>query len=97
MVGHIDNQERTDRAIELMQEHPAIIPLREEKDVVESWSKRNRPLSDLTHAYKNLERLLEHQPYILPLQSYKRQQALDLINQELGLNLETDWEVVRPN
>ena len=96
LVGHLDNKERTDRAIELMQAYPAIIPLRDEKAVMESWKKHGRKLSILTHCYRNLEKLLLYNPYILPLHDYKRQAALDLINKELNLSLTTDWEVVRP-
>lgn len=79
----------------LLDQFPAIVPLRHPSAVYESWRARGRPFREMTDQWRVLiEKVDPYQPYYLPLDVEDRQGYLDRINTELGMNLTTEWKVV---
>jgi len=90
-VGHI-----TENSIEAIKMLPyrMIIPLRHPYLVAESWRRRNKPLNEMADNFMLLADELDPlNPLYLPIDVENRQEYLDKINSELGLNLKTDWGV----
>lgn len=86
--------EKITRWKELMQEYPAIVPLRHPIKCAVSWERRNRDLGEMVVMwYILVEQLDQFNPHYLPIDSPKRNQYLNRINQSLGLKLSTDWPI----
>ena len=88
-----DHVERnTDTLLFLGARHPTIIPLRHPKVVAKSYTSRGKTEQTMCD---NFNIVVQHfdalKPYYLPLDVANRQDYLDTINQQLGLQLETDW------
>lgn len=91
-LGHL-----TKNSIEAIKRlnHRIIVPLRHPYLVAESWNRRNKPISELIENFRLLVNEVDKlNPLYLPIDTDNRQDCLDNINQELGLNLTTNWEVV---
>jgi len=90
-VGHL-----TGNSIGLIKklDQPMIIPLRHPYLVAKSWELRGKPLTELTENFKLLVNELDPlSPLYLPIDVENRQDYLDKINKELGLELRTEWGV----
>lgn len=75
-------------------EYPIITTVRHPYLVAESWKRRGKPLSELIQNFRLLvDEIDKLNPLYLPIDVDNRQQHLDVINLELGLNLETDWGI----
>jgi len=76
-------------------DNPMVIPLRHPKVVAESWKARGQEEKRMCADFRTLvEKLNPLNPYYLPIDSDRRQEFLDKINDGLGLNLETDWKPI---
>lgn len=74
--------------------HRMIIPLRHPYLVAESWRRRNKPLDELADNFRLLvDEIDPYNPLYLPIDVENRQEYLDKINKELGLDLRTEWGV----
>lgn len=90
------------KIIELMAEHPAIVPLRKPENVRQTWDRLARDNHGGWHLdqfYQALnEFILPLNPYLLHLDlPHLRDLELRMINVGLELHLETDWRVIRGN
>ena len=89
-VGHISD--KNIQAIKSL-EVPLIVPFRHPEYVAESWRRRGKCLGILKHAYMLLMEEIEPlNPYYLAVDSPKRENQLNEINESLGLRLKTDWK-----
>ena len=94
-VGHIVKDGLTNRALELMKEYPAVIPLRHPYLVAESWKRRGKPVTDLVTAYKKLPELFDClNPYYVPMDTEDRDDYLVQIEKGLGISLSHDWPII---
>ena len=90
------------KIMELMREHPAIIPMRKKAAVARSWERYGKDLDDfggwsLEQWFTVLDKvLMPFEPYILNIDKPGvRDEQLARINEELGLELVTDWPILR--
>ena len=89
-VGHISD--KNIQAIKSL-EVPIIVPFRHPEYVAESWKRRGKCLGILKHAYILLMNEIDPlNPYYLAVDSPKRDDQLNEINESLGLRLKTDWK-----
>jgi len=81
----------------LMAKYPAIIPLRNKQDIMESWERREEPIDDFFDQWQILGRMRKYKVYFINLDAPKfRRMQLRRINQELDLNLDPGkWEKIR--
>lgn len=93
--GHMVKAGQTERALELASRMPLVVPLRHPYLVEEAWKRRGKSIGELIDCYRTLaERFMLLEPYIMPVDSDRREEALRVMNDGLDLRLETDWRVV---
>jgi hypothetical protein len=93
--GHLLKPAQIERAAELALEMPLVIPFRHPYRVANSWQLRARPLSEMFECYRTLlERFLPLNPYFMPVDSDRREEALQRLSEGVGVRLTTDWSVV---
>lgn len=94
-LGHMMKEGQIGRAVQLSDYMPLVIPMRHPFRVEESWKRRGLDVSELVSCFQTLiERFLPLEPYILPIDSPKREEALQALSEGVGIDLKTDWEVV---
>lgn len=97
-VGHIRNDDIFPLGLRLVEKHkvPLICPFRHPYRVEESWLKQGRgSKEDLISAFRLMfSKCIPLNPYIMPVDSDKREECLDVMSKGLGLPLKTKWEVV---
>lgn len=72
---------------------PVIVPLRMPHRIIVSCERRGGNLDVITSQFHELIRRYKD-PYYLPIDAEDRQDYLDKINQELNLNVHTDWKPI---
>jgi hypothetical protein len=93
--GHLLKPAQIERAAELALEMPLVIPFRHPYRVANSWQLRARPLSEMFDCYRTLlDRFLPLNPYFMPVDSDRREEALQRLSEGVGVRLTTDWSVV---
>jgi len=93
--GHMLKETQIQRAIEWARSMPLILPLRHPYRVAESWKKRSRPMRDFIPCFRTfLDRFMPFDPFIVPVDSEHRDEALAVLSMGLGVDLKTDWAVV---
>jgi hypothetical protein len=93
--GHMIKEAQIARAEELALEMPLVIPFRHPYRVEHSWNARARPLPEMFDCYRTLlERFLPLRPYFMPVDSDRREEALQRLSEGVGARLTTDWSVV---
>ena len=87
--------EKMTRWKDLLEQYPAIVPLRDPISLAVSWERRNKDLGDMCVMwYIPVEVVDRYNPHYLPIDSVNRNEYLDRINRSLGLKLNTDWPIV---
>ncbi len=77
-----------------LKQYPCIVPMRHPLKVAKSWRAREKPVGEMCDFYRRLVTAVDpFEPFYIPLDVPTRQTYLDLINESLGLGLETDWPV----
>ncbi len=80
------------RFLPLLEGKTIIIPLRHPKVVAKSWADRKKDEQELIECFECLVNDVDKfDPYYLPLDSDRRDEYLQKINEGLGLDLVTDW------
>jgi hypothetical protein len=94
--GHMLKQGQIDRALELAEIMPLVIPFRHPYRVEHSWNVRARPLPEMFDCYRTLiTKFLPLKPYFMPIDSPRRAEVLARISRSIGhVNLTTDGSVV---
>lgn len=93
-VGHI-NENSIENIKNLVKYYPAIIPLRHPYRVEESWKRRGKCPGEMERHYRLLiNELAPLNPSFIAIDTDQRQAQLDQVNEKLGLNLETNWDVL---
>jgi hypothetical protein len=93
--GHMIKEAQIARALDLACEMPLVIPFRHPYRVAHSWDMRARPLPEMFECYRTLlERFLPLKPYFMPVDSDRREEALQRLSDGVGVRLATDWSVV---
>jgi hypothetical protein len=83
------------RALDLALEMPLIVPLRHPYRVEESWKRRGKSVAELVSCFDTLaEKFAPLRPCFMPVDSPRREEALQELSGELGVELSTDWAVV---
>ena len=91
MFEHVDTNE-LDYLLKLAENNTMIIPLRHPKVTAQSWLARNKCTIQMSRDFRTLvNRFDPLNPYYLPLDVEDKQDYLDVINEDLGLELKTDW------
>lgn len=75
----------------LLERYPAISPMRDPVQVIYSWQRREKPLSDLESQFANLMGI---ETLILPIDSPCRSDHLQRLNDEFGLRIKSHWPVI---
>jgi hypothetical protein len=83
----------------LVKKFPTIIPLRHPSLIEESWKRREGEFEKESWRLKEeweflINEIDPHSPYYLPIDAPDRQDYLDKINKDLGLNIRTRWKPV---
>jgi hypothetical protein len=77
----------------LIRKYPIIVPLRHPYLVAETWRRRNRTPLEMMLQWEILMQEVDPQgPFYLPIDRDDRGEWLDSINNQLGLQLSTDWQ-----
>jgi len=93
--GHMIKPGQIEKALELAEIMPLVIPFRHPWRVAQSWNLRARPLPEMFECYRTLiTRFLPLKPYLVPVDSPKRDEVLARISASLGVHLETDGSVI---
>lgn len=93
--GHMLKEAQIARALDLASEVPLVIPFRHPYRVEHSWNLRARPLPEMFDCYRTfIERFLPLNPYLMPVDSPRREEVLDGLAESLGARFATDWSVV---
>ena len=94
-VGHIRNDDQIQRALSLSEKYPLICPLRHPYRVEASWLKQGRGTSkEMVQSYRlMMEKFIPLNPYIMAVDSPKREECLKVMAEGLDLPLKTDWSV----
>jgi len=80
---------------DMMRQFPCIVPMRHPKSIALSWKADSRLLTDLTTMYRCLVSAIDpFKPCYLPLDVENRDAYLQLLNDQTGLNLKTDWPII---
>ncbi len=75
--------------------YPCIVPMRHPMKVALSYKKRRESLQPMFEGFRMLVTAIDPlKPYYLPIDVPDRQNWLDRINTDLGLELRTDWAVI---
>lgn len=102
-VRHIWDNRMEKWAERIAAGHPIIVPLRHPINVAMSWKRREHlggsrlRVMNLPDWWRRLSGMIDPaRPYYLPLDlPHRREACLDNINKNLGLELATDWPVIR--
>lgn len=74
---------------------PLVCPLRHPYRCEESWKRRQKDVSEMIECFRlYMEKFVPLNPYVMPIDSPVRDQALRAMAAGLGLPLKTDWPVV---
>ena len=74
-------------------QYPCIVPMRHPMKVALSYKKRRESLQDMLDGFRRLVTAIDPlNPYYLPLDVPDRQDWLDRINNDLNLDLQTNWQ-----
>ena len=93
--GHMIKAGQIERALELAEIMPLVIPFRHPYRVEHSWNVRARPLDEMFECYRTLiTRFLPLKPYLMPIDSDRRAEVLARISASIGVRLTTDGSVV---
>lgn len=68
-----------------------VVPVRHPQRLMESWSKRGKPLAGLV---PQIEAMLRTDAYFLPVDSPHRDGYLAALSDALGVELSTDWRAL---
>ena len=72
-----------------------VVPIRHPVKVAESWKLRNYDLAALDEQWRTLvDVVAPHDPIYLPVDHPDRNLYLDVLNERMGLDLQTDWKPV---
>lgn len=96
--GHIHGDSQLIMGLALRRDRklPLIVPLRHPFLTEESWKRRGKENINMIHGFRNLmDRLYPLDPYWMPVDSEKRAQCLEIINEGLDLELCTQWHPER--
>ena len=83
----------------LVKRFPTIVPLRHPSLISESWKRREGEFEKESWRLKEewkflIDEIDPYNPYYLPIDSPQRQDYLDVINKDLGINARTRWKPV---
>lgn len=73
---------------------PVVIPLRRLHSIFLSWERRNKGFRTLDNELALMTNMVDRDPFWLPIDAGDRDEWLQEINEELGLNLTTEWPIV---
>jgi len=84
---------------DMAKKHKTIMPLRSPENCALSWKKRGLPASEMYSLYLAGLMLLHRFPQILvlPIDSDVRDAYLGVAMLRLGVEIETDWPIVKPH
>jgi hypothetical protein len=89
---HVDTKQ-LDYLLELVASNNTIIPLRHPKVTAQSWIARHKCTKQMCRNFRTIVYTLDPlNPHYLPIDSPDRQKYLDKINEDMDLDLKTDWE-----
>lgn len=93
--GHMVKRGQVEKALELSERMPLVIPMRHPFRVERSWVLREKPTGPMFAAFRTFLRdFWPLRPYLMPVDSPRRVEALGRLGDGLGLELSTDWSVV---
>lgn len=92
--GHVMKSSQINRALELAESMPLVIPMRHPYRVEESWRRRRKPVGEMVTSFQVLmERFVPLDPYFMPVDSPVRESALARLSAGLGVEFGTTWAV----
>lgn len=75
---------------------PLVCPLRHPYRVEESWRRQSKDIEHMVECFETMVReFMPLSPYILPVDSPRRDEALRELSEGLELEMTTDWPIVR--
>lgn len=75
--------------------YPVVIPIRHPKVCALSWENRGRELDDMCQMFREMVNIYDkYNPFYIPLDTNKRESALNSINDQLVIKLTTQWKPV---
>lgn len=93
--GHMLKGTQIGAALRLAKDMPLVCPLRHPYRCEESWKRRQKDVSEMVECFRlYMEKFVPLNPYIMPVDSPRREQCLRAMAAGLGLPLQTDWPVV---
>lgn len=93
--GHMLKGTQVHAALRLARDMPLVCPLRHPYRCEESWKRRKKDVSEMIECFRfYMDKFVPMTPYIMPVDSPRREQALRAMAAGLGLPLQTDWPVV---
>lgn len=93
--GHMVKEGQIARAIELARTMLLVIPFRHPYRVEESWKRRGKSLAEMYDCYRTLiDRFLPLNPVFVPVDTERREEAVERLSSRLRTWLTADWSVV---
>lgn len=91
--AHTHKPNLVESVLKLVNEMPLVIPLRHPFVVEESWKRRTKPIDEMIRNFKLLETFMTYDPYFLPVDSERREDALQAMRDGLNIPFETEWPI----
>lgn len=93
--GHMLKGTQVGAALRFAKDMPLVCPLRHPYRVEESWRRRKKDVSDMIECFQlYMEKFVPLNPYVMPVDSPRREEYLRDMANGLGLSLQTDWPVI---
>lgn len=93
--GHMIKGTQVGFALQFARTMPLVCPLRHPYRVEESFRRRRKDVSDMIEYFRTyMQKFFPLDPYIMPVDSPLREEALQRMRDGLGMDLRTDWPVI---
>lgn len=93
--GHMLKGTQVGMGMKLAQQMPLVCPLRHPYRVEESWKRRGKDVGEMAACFRiYMDKFLPLGPYIVPVDSPMRDEAIRRMSDGLGMELKPDWSVV---
>ena len=90
--GHMLKGGQVCAALRMAKDMPLVCPLRHPYRCEESWKRRKKDVSEMVECFRiYMDKFVPLNPYVMPVDSPRRDQCLRAMAAGLGMDLRADW------